>query len=48
MNELQLMQKAGYYLDMFKRGKRFFNLSKKDQKEFDEFMKELKEIAFDY
>jgi len=36
------LQKAGYYLNMFARGKRLYNLNKKEQTEFKLFM----ELAF--
>lgn len=41
-------QKAGYYLDMFARGKMLRNLGKKEQVEFKTFLEELKKQALDY
>ncbi len=46
MKNIELLNKANYFLKMFERGKRFYNLSKKEQSEIKILIMELNKIIF--
>lgn len=42
----QLLKNAQYYLDYFERGKRFYNLTKKEQSDFKALMTKIRSKTF--